>query len=200
MGSAAALRRRRSPAPTRSSWSRCLGPGEVASMRMDAYVEWVADLEPPLTSRWELYRVLSEPMRLRLLALTAEEELSIGELAELLNESQPNVSRHATALRQARLLADRREGTRTFLRVTSQALRDAVVMDALASGRELCESEGSQARIADVLRAREAPTHEYFARPGKNRVDAFPAETGAYLAAVSPLLLRTRARGRCRDW
>jgi len=28
--------------------------------------------------RWELYRVLSEPARLRLLALAAEEELSIG--------------------------------------------------------------------------------------------------------------------------
>jgi ArsR family transcriptional regulator len=158
-------------------------------MRMNAYIGYVTDLEPPLTSRWELYRVLSEPMRLRLLALTAEEELSIGELAELLNESQPNVSRHATALRQARLLADRREGTRTFLRVTSQALRDTVVLDALASGRALCDSEGSLARIAEVLRAREAPTHEYFARPGKSRVDAFPAETGAYLAAVSPLLL-----------
>jgi ArsR family transcriptional regulator len=42
-------------------------------------------------SRWELYRVLSEPVRLRLLALAAEEELTIGELADLVGESQPNV-------------------------------------------------------------------------------------------------------------
>ncbi|MGH7268829.1 MAG: ArsR family transcriptional regulator, partial [Polyangiaceae bacterium] len=54
---------------------------------------------PTLSPRWELYRVLSEPIRLRLLALAAEEELGIGELADLLNESQPNVSRHAAALR-----------------------------------------------------------------------------------------------------
>ena len=52
-------------------------------------------------ARWELYRLLSEPVRLRVLALAAEEELAIGELAELLGESQPNVSRHAAPLRQA---------------------------------------------------------------------------------------------------
>ena len=40
----------------------------------------VAVAESP---RWELYRLLGEPRRLRLLGLTSEEELSIGELAEL---------------------------------------------------------------------------------------------------------------------
>ena len=64
------------------------------------------DADISSSQRWELYRVLSEPARLRLLALAAEEELSIGELAELLQESQPNVSRHAGALRQAGLLGD----------------------------------------------------------------------------------------------
>ncbi|MGA2448359.1 MAG: metalloregulator ArsR/SmtB family transcription factor [Polyangiaceae bacterium] len=160
-------------------------------MCMEVYNVWVTEVEASPASRWELYRVLSEPMRLRLLALTADEELSIGELAELLNESQPNVSRHAAALRQAHLLADRREGTRTFVRVAPQARSDAVVADALASGRSLCEREGRLARIVEILRAREAPTHEYFANPSKSRLDAFPAETGAYLTALSPLLKRS---------
>jgi DNA-binding transcriptional ArsR family regulator len=148
----------------------------------------VAAADPSSSQRWELYRVLSEPMRLRLLALAADDELSIGELAELLREGQPNVSRHAAALRQAGLLRDRREGTRTLVRVAAEATRDAVVADALASGRALCESDGSLARVAHVLRAREAAAHEFFARPGKARVDAAPAEIGAYLAAVGPLL------------
>ena len=56
------------------------------------------------SSRWELYRVLGEPVRLQLLALSAEEELTIGELASLVGESQPNVSRHVAALRQAGLV------------------------------------------------------------------------------------------------
>ena len=155
---------------------------------MNAYMELVATVDVASTSRWELYRVLSEPARLRLLALAADEELGIGELAELLGESQPNVSRHAAALRQAGLLGDRREGTRTLVRVSPQVLDDAVVADALASGRSLCEKDGSLARVAEVLRAREAAAHEFFARPGKARVEGTPSELGAYLAALAPLL------------
>jgi DNA-binding transcriptional ArsR family regulator len=152
----------------------------------------VTAAEAPLTRspRWELYRVLAEPGRLRLLALAAEEELSIGELAELLDESQSNVSRHASALRQVGLLVDRREGTRTLVRAAPAAGSDAVVADALASGRALCETDGSLARVADVVRAREAATHEFFARPVRARIDGMPGETGAYLAALAVLLPR----------
>jgi ArsR family transcriptional regulator len=142
------------------------------------------------SQRWELYRVLSEPSRLRLLALAAEDELSIGELAELLGEGQPNVSRHAAALRQAGLLRDRREGTRTLVRVPTEVAADPVVADALRSGKTLCERDGSLQRVAQVLRAREAAAHEFFARPGRGKVDGPPAEIGAYLAALAPLLAR----------
>src|ERR1700733_2467360 len=153
----------------------------------------VANADLSTSQRWELYRVLSEPARLRMLALAADEELSIGELGELLGESQPNVSRQAAALRQAGLLSDRREGTRTLVRVPLEAARDAVVADALASGRALCEKDGSLQRVAQVLRAREAAAHEFFARPGKGSVagsQGTPAEMGAYLAALASLLPR----------
>jgi ArsR family transcriptional regulator len=150
----------------------------------------VADVDLSSPQRWELYRVLSEPARLRLLALAVDEELSIGELAELLGESQPNVSRQAATLRQAGLLSDRREGTRTLVRVPLDAARDAVVADALASGRALCEKDGSLQRVAQVLRAREAAAHEFFSRPGKAKAEGTPAEMGAYLAALAPLLPR----------
>jgi ArsR family transcriptional regulator len=157
-------------------------------MRMHVYISPVTDAALSSSPRWELYRVIAEPLRLRLLALSAEEELSIGEMAEVLGEGQPNVSRHATALRQAGLLADRREGTRTLIRLAPGASADPVVADALGSGRALCEADGSLARVAKVLQAREAAAHEFFARPAKGRVDALPAEMGAYLAALAPLL------------
>src|SRR5436853_7160492 len=112
--------------------------------------------------RWELYRLLSEPVRLQLLALAAEEELAIGELAELLGESQPNVSRHAAPLKQAGLLAVRKQGTRALVRLDDGAGEDPVVRDALESGRALCEEDGSLARIGDVLRARDAVAREFF--------------------------------------
>ncbi len=71
-----------------------------------------------LASRWELYRVLAEPVRLRLLALAAAEELTIGELADILGESQSNVSRHVAPLKQRRLLVSvRRQGTRALVRL-----------------------------------------------------------------------------------
>ncbi|MEO7313173.1 MAG: metalloregulator ArsR/SmtB family transcription factor [Chitinophagaceae bacterium] len=78
--------------------------------------------------RWELYRLLGEPVRLRLLALAAQEELAVGELAELLGEGQPNVSRHAAPLRQAGLLVVRKEGTRALIRLAEGAAADAVYL------------------------------------------------------------------------
>jgi ArsR family transcriptional regulator len=146
-------------------------------------------------NRWELYKVLSEPVRLRLIALAAEEELAIGELAEILGESQPNVSRHAAPLRQAGLLAVRKEGTRTLLSLRAGAEADAVVADAVAHGRALCRQEGSLARVAEVLRARDSLAREFFARaagdPGDD-VAGFPAELAAYLTALAPLVEHRR--------
>ena len=130
-------------------------------------------------------------MRLRLLALAAEEELSIGELAELLEENQSNISRHAAALRQAGLLQDRREGTRTLVRASEAVAQDVVVADALASGRALCERDGSLGRVSTVLQAREAPGREFFSRPSGALPSALmPLETGAHLFALGALLPR----------
>lgn len=143
-----------------------------------------------VTQRWELYRLLSEPIRLRLLAVTAEEELSIGELVDVLGESQPNVSRHVSTLKQAGLVALRREGTRALVSLRDDG--DLVVRDAIATGRSMCESDGSLKRLADVIRARDAIARDYF-DAARGREPAAPAsELGAYLAAVAPLIERRK--------
>jgi ArsR family transcriptional regulator len=141
-------------------------------------------------ARWELYRLLAEPIRLRLLALAAEEELAVGELADLLAESQPNVSRHLAPLRQAGLLHERRQGTRIFVRLADAVSRDPVVADALGAGRALCEADGSLVRIAEIVRARDAATRAYFARTGRDDRDPqpLPPELPAYLGALAPLI------------
>jgi ArsR family transcriptional regulator len=46
-----------------------------------------------LAARADLFRLLGDEDRLRLLALCAEEELTVGELATLLGESQPQVTK-----------------------------------------------------------------------------------------------------------
>ena len=66
-------------------------------------------------SRAALFRLLGDEDRMRLLALCAEDELTVGELATLLGESQPQVSKKSQPLREAGLLAARRDGSRTLL-------------------------------------------------------------------------------------
>jgi ArsR family transcriptional regulator len=141
--------------------------------------------------RWELYKVLGEPLRLRLLALAEREEFSIGELSELLGESQSNVSRHAAALRKLGMLTERRQGTRVFVRLLPAAGRDAVIRDALEAGSTLCMNEGVFARVPELIRRRDAAAREFFAKT-RDKADldlvGFPAELPAYLAMLSSLI------------
>lgn len=133
--------------------------------------------------------MLGEKARLRLLALAAEEELALGEIAELLGESQPNVSRQAAPLRQAGLLAERRHGTRTFVHLAESARADPVVADALRAGRALCQVEGSLARIPEIVGRREARAREFFnAEQSDGEPGGLATELPAYLAALSVLV------------
>lgn len=157
-------------------------------MRIGEYM--VPMVQLATESRWELYRLLGEPRRLRLLGLTSEEELSIGELAELMREAQPNVSKHLKLLREAGLVAVRRQGTRVFARLSPDLNGDAVLADAIRSGRELCARDGSLGRIAEVVCARDEEARAFFARPanGAPRLDV--GAWSAYLTALRPLLSR----------
>jgi DNA-binding transcriptional ArsR family regulator/ubiquinone/menaquinone biosynthesis C-methylase UbiE len=150
-------------------------------------------MQAAVDKRWELYRILSEPVRLRLLAAAAQEELSIGELAELLDESQPNVSRHLAPLRKLGLLAERRQGTRVLVRLAEAFESDAVLADALIAGRALCKKDGTLERIAPLIKLRDAAAREFFARtPDAEAAQrtALPEEFAAYLMAVAPLIER----------
>jgi DNA-binding transcriptional ArsR family regulator len=161
---------------------------------MNAYITRVTadELHGDAGSRWELYRLLADPVRPRLLALTATEELAVGELAELLREGQPKISRHAAALRDAGLLAARKQGTWTLLRLAVGAGEDPVVADAVRAGLASCRADGTLARIEDVLLARGEATREFFARGGRPLKAGPPLELAAYLTALAPLLPHRR--------
>jgi ArsR family transcriptional regulator len=99
------------------------------------------------------------------------------------------VSRHAKALREAGLLAMRKQGRWAFLRLMDGVAADPVVGDALDAGRALCEEDGSLSRIAAVIATRDAATREFFDR--ENGTDApprLPAELPAYVSALAPLI------------
>ena len=140
--------------------------------------------------RWELYRLLGEPRRLRLLGLTSEDELSIGELAELTREAQPNVSKHLKLLREAGLVAVRRQGTRAFARLSPDLNGDPLLADAIASGRALCREDGSLQRVAAVIKARDEEARAFFEQPEHEASPRSVSEWSAYLTAIRTLLPR----------
>ncbi|HWB50878.1 MAG TPA: metalloregulator ArsR/SmtB family transcription factor [Stellaceae bacterium] len=65
-------------------------------------------------------RAVAEPTRLRLLVLCSRGELTVSELAEILGQSQPRVSRHLKLLCEAGLLDRFREGSWVFYRLSAQ--------------------------------------------------------------------------------
>ena len=65
----------------------------------------------------DLLQALADPTRLRILALLRRMELSVGELAFLLDQSQPRVSRHVRILADAGAVERRREGSWVFLTI-----------------------------------------------------------------------------------
>src|SRR5690606_40356556 len=73
-----------------------------------------------MTELLDIFRALADPTRLRIVALLREMELAIGELAVVLEQSQPRVSRHVRILVDAGIIERRREGSWVFLRIVAQ--------------------------------------------------------------------------------
>lgn len=122
----------------------------------------------------ETLRALADPTRLRIMRLLASMELAVGELAQVLGQSQPRVSRHIKILCDAGLAERRREGGWVFLRT---AVSEAGAPDALgtALARVLVTAEaedsafGAQCaedrqHLGVIRSAREATAADYFAR------------------------------------
>ena len=68
------------------------------------------------------FRVIGEPMRLRLLDRLRRGEASVGELAAALGASQQNISRHLNVLHAAGLVQRRKRGTRVLYAIGDQSV------------------------------------------------------------------------------
>ena len=74
---------------------------------MDAVFEPVADL----------FRLLSTPIRLKIICAVCSGERNVSELLELIDTTQPNMSQHLATLYRAGVLGRRREGTQIYYRL-----------------------------------------------------------------------------------
>lgn len=118
-------------------------------------------------------RALADPTRLRIMRLLAHMELAVGELAQVLGQSQPRVSRHVRILCDAGLAERRKEGSWVFLRsaigedrapplgaTTARLLNVAEEADAAFAAR--CQED--RRHLAAIRAARESSAASYFAR------------------------------------
>ena len=88
-----------------------LGGGSDAWRQHDGETGFSDPLLELVASR---FRLLGEPLRLKLLAALSSGELSVGELTELTGASQPNISKHLAVLAQGGLVRRRKVGTSTL--------------------------------------------------------------------------------------
>lgn len=108
-------------------------------------------------------KAAGEQTRLRVLALLAEGELSVGEIASALGQSQPRVSRHLRLLTEAGLIERAPEGAWVFYRLPAGGLERAFADSVLAA---LDRADPAIARDAERLKQiradREAAAAAYF--------------------------------------
>ncbi len=110
-------------------------------------------------------RAAGEITRARILALLAHGELSVGELAQVLNQSQPRLSRHLKFLTGAGLIERLPEGAWVFYRLPAEggarALVDILIASVDANDPEL---KRDLDRLRDVKGERAEAAGQYFAR------------------------------------
>src|SRR5258707_8185704 len=95
----------------------------------------------------ETLRALAEPRRRAILRLVARDELAAGEIAAAFEVTRTAISQHLTVLKNAGLLAERRDGTRRLYRARPEGLAglrqflDEMWASSLDTARRLVESE-----------------------------------------------------------
>lgn len=115
---------------------------------------------------WDTLKLLSDPTRLRVLALLLREELSVAELQEILGMAQSRISSQLALLRQADVVSDRRDGKRAYYSL--QANLDPGVKSLLVSACEavetLPEMREDHSNLDRVLQKRRDQQEQYFSR------------------------------------
>jgi SAM-dependent methyltransferase len=117
-----------------------------------------------VTIALDIFRALADATRLRILALLRTMELSVGELAQVLGQSQPRVSRHVKILCDAGIAERRKEGSWVFVALGSGATVGPVIgaLDQWAAIEPDHWAVADAARLAAVRADRAASAASWF--------------------------------------
>lgn len=150
-----------------------------------------------LSSAVSLLKAAADPTRLRLLALLSSGEATVGELVEVLGQSQPRVSRHLKLLADAGLVSHFRDGQWVYYRLGATMPGAELVERVVALARSGDEQiAADRMRMGSVRRRREryallAPTGpRRWAEPAGERPDE---------AAIAQVLDDALGRGQLGD-
>jgi ArsR family transcriptional regulator len=112
----------------------------------------------------DIFGALGDASRLRILALLRRMELSVGELAQVLGQSQPRVSRHVKILCDAGLAERRKEGSWVFVALgrTEVVAPIAAALDGWSAGQADHWAVADAARLAAVRADRAASAAAWF--------------------------------------
>ena len=109
-------------------------------------------------------RALSDPTRMRIVALLERNELSVNELQEITRMGQSRISTHLGLLQESGLLESRREGKRTFYKVAAHA--DATTREfiqlAVRGATELPDHGADESNLKRILIRRTQQAQLYF--------------------------------------
>ncbi len=117
----------------------------------------------------EKLKAAGEPTRMRLLALLRDNDLSVGELVQVLGQSQPRLSHHLKNLSEAGLAERLPEGAFVFYRAARKG-PGLVFLDRLFEQIDAATSEFQVDRdkLREVILARAASAAAYFSSIAEN--------------------------------
>jgi len=109
-------------------------------------------------------RALSDATRLRIIALLEKEELSVQELQEITRMGQSRISTHLGLLQDSGILQSRREGKRTFYRLTQDpgGAKGELIGLAARGAKELPEYGADRINLKRILNRRREQAKVYF--------------------------------------
>jgi ArsR family transcriptional regulator len=110
----------------------------------------------------DIFAALADPTRARILLLVRDLQLSVGELADILDQSQPRVSRHVRILAEAGLVRRHKEGAWVFVGPGERRLTDPVfaLIEAVAGVPDPIAAERS--RLTQVRADRQQRIDQWF--------------------------------------
>ncbi|HEX5364086.1 MAG TPA: metalloregulator ArsR/SmtB family transcription factor [Gallionella sp.] len=90
--------------------------------------ERLIDREEDIQLAAQAIKAIAHPLRLKILCVLGDQEISVQDIVEHVGTSQSNISQHLAILRDKGVLATRKDANRVFYRISDLRTLKLVVM------------------------------------------------------------------------